>query len=244
MQILEFIFHFGVIIAVFTFLWWFLGLLLSLIFAPFGLTPGKIYYAQKTLKYFFLVTVAFRFALEARIARNASLAFRFAHDDRFGLQGLKSNIPFKEPSIPLEIDEAFISALILLAYLIGKTEAKNNRVKFYANFGNMRQMQVTPFDRNKELLLIGFAIAVYAYFVFFPDGSHNVITNWLVDSIVSISETPVFGWIFKIIGFFFLIMVIMRFVNGFFALLGLTSRQNNTPSQRNNDDFDDYEEVK
>jgi len=39
-------------------------------------------------------------------------------------------------------------------------------------------------------------------------------------------------------------MVIMRFVNGFFALLGLTSRQNNTPSQRNNDDFDDYEEVK
>jgi hypothetical protein len=105
-------------------------------------------------------------------------------------------------------------------------------------------MPVTPFDRNKELLLIGFAIAVYAYFVFFPDGSHNVITNWLVDSIVSISDTPVFGWIFKIIGFFFLIMVIMRFVNGFFALLGLSSRQNNTPSQRNNDDFDDYEEVK
>jgi hypothetical protein len=216
MQILEFIFHFGVIIAVFTFLWWFLGLLLSLIFAPFGLTPGKIYYAQKTLKYFFLVTVAFRFAL----------------DDRFGLQGSQ------------EIKGYIISALILLAYLIGKTEAKNNRVKFYANFGNMRQMPVTPFDRNKELLLIGFAIAVYAYFVFFPDGSHNVITNWLVDSIVSISDTPVFGWIFKIIGFFFLIMVIMRFVNGFFALLGLSSRQNNTPSQRNNDDFDDYEEVK
>jgi hypothetical protein len=216
MQIPEFIFHFGVIIAVFTFLWWFLGLLLSLIFAPFGLTPGKIYYAQKTLKYFFLVTVAFRFAL----------------DDRFGLQGSQ------------EIKGYIISALILLAYLIGKTEAKNNRVKFYANFGNMRQMPVTPFDRNKELLLIGFAIAVYAYFVFFPDGSHNVITNWLVDSIVSISDTPVFGWIFKIIGFFFLIMVIMRFVNGFFALLGLTSRQNNTPSQRNNDDFDDYEEVK
>jgi hypothetical protein len=187
-----------------------------LIIAPFGLTPGKIYYAQKTLKYFFLVTVAFRFAL----------------DDRFGLQGSQ------------EIKGYIISALILLAYLIGKTEAKNNRVKFYANFGNMRQMPVTPFDRNKELLLIGFAIAVYAYFVFFPDGSHNVITNWLVDSIVSISDTPVFGWIFKIIGFFFLIMVIMRFVNGFFALLGLTSRQNNTPSQRNNDDFDDYEEVK
>ena len=216
MQILQFIFHFGVIIAVFTFLWLFLGLLLSLIFAPFGLTPGKIYYAQKTLKYFFLVTVAFRFAL----------------DDRFGLQGSQ------------DIKGYIISALILLAYLIGKTEAKNNRVKFYANFGNMRQMQVTPFDRNKELLLIGFAIAVYAYFVFFPDGSHNVITNWLVDSIVSISDTHVFGWIFKIIGFFFLIMVIMRFVNGFFALLGLTSRQNNTPSQRNNDDFDDYEEVK
>lgn len=216
MQILEFIFHFGVIIAVFTFLWWFLGLLLSLIFAPFGFAPAKIYYAQKTLKYFFLVTVAFRFAL----------------DDRFGLQGSQ------------DIKGYVISALILLAYLIGKTEAKNNRVKFYANFGNMRGISVTPFDRNKELLLIGFAILVYTYFVFYPSGAHNLITNWLVDSIVSISDTPVFGWIFKIIGFFFLIMVIMRFVNGIFALLGISSPQNNTPSSRDRDDFDDYEEVK
>lgn len=216
MQILEFIFHFGVIIAVFTFLWWFFGLLLSLMFAPFGLTPTKIYYAQKILKYFFLVSVAFRFAL----------------DDRFGLQGSR------------DISGYVISALILLAYLIGKTEAKNNRLKFYANFGNMRQFSVTPFDRNKELLLIGFAIAVYTYFVFFPQGAENVITNWFVDSIVSISDTPVFGWIFKIIGFFFLIMVIMRFVNGFFALLGLTAQQSNMPSKRDPNDFDDYEEIK
>jgi hypothetical protein len=216
MQILEFIFHFGVIIAVFTFLWWFMGLLLSLVFAPFGLTPSKIYYAQKTLKYFFLVSVAFRFAL----------------DDRFGLQG------------STDITGYIISALILLAYLVGKTEAKNNRVKFYANFGNMRQMPVTPFDRNKELLLIGFAIAVYAYFVFVPQGAENIITTWLVESIVSISDTPVFGWIFKIIGFFFLIMVIMRFVNGFFALLGFTARNNNSPSERDKNDFDDYEEIR
>jgi hypothetical protein len=216
MQILEFIFHFGVIIAVFTFLWWFMGLLLSLVFAPFGLTPSRIYYAQKTLKYFFLVSVAFRFAL----------------DDRFGLQGSR------------DIAGYVISALILLAYLIGKTEAKNNRVKFYANFGNMRQFSVTPFDRTKELLLIGFAIAVYAYFVFFPQGAENIITNWLVESIVSISDTPVFGWIFKIIGFFFLVMVIMRFVNGFFALLGLTAPRSNTPSNPDSNDFDDYEEIK
>jgi len=216
MQILEFIFHFGVIIAVFTFLWWFFGLLLSLIFAPFGLTPRKIYYAQKTLKYFFLVTVAFRFAL----------------DDRFGLQGSR------------DISGYIISALILLAYLVGKAEAKNNRVKFYANFGNLRRFELTPFDRNKELILIGFAILVYVYFVLFPQGSFNIITNWFVDSIVSISDTPVFGWIFKIIGFFFLIMVIMRFVNGFFALFGMAGNQNSQIKKRNDNDFDDYEEVK
>ena len=216
MQILEFIFHFGVIIAVFTFLWWFLGLLISLIFAPLGLTPSKLYYAQKTLKYFFLVTVAYRFAL----------------DDRFGLQGSR------------DITGYVISALILLAYLVGKAEAKNNRMKFYANIGNMRSFQLTPFDRNKELMLIGFAILVYVYFVIFPQGANNVITNWLVESIVSISDTPVIGWIFKIIGFFFLIMVIMRFVNGFFALLGLTKQPTNTVNRRRDDDFDDYEEVK
>ncbi len=216
MKILEFIFHFGVIIAVFTFLWWFFGLMLSLLFAPLGLTPRKIYYAQKTLKYFFLVTVAFRFAL----------------DDRFGLYGSR------------DITGYIISALILLAYLVGKAEAKNNRVKFYANFGNMNRFELTPFERNKELLLIGFSILVYVYFVFYPQGSHNLITNWFVDSIVSISDTPIFGWIFKIIGFFFLLMVIMRFVNGFFALLGLTNPREISSNKRNDNDFDDYEEVK
>lgn len=216
MKILEFIFHFDVIIAVFTFLWWFFGLLLSLLFAPLGLTPRRIYYAQKILKYFFLVTVA----------------FRFARDERFGLHGSTDNIGY------------VISALILLAYLVGKAEAKNNRIKFYANIGNMNRFELTPFDRNKELMLIGFAVLVYAYFVFFPEGSHNLITNWFVDSIVSISDTPIFGWIFKVIGFFFLIMVIMRFVNGLFALFGLTQPQNNALNNRNDNDFDDYEEVK
>jgi hypothetical protein len=216
MKILEFIFHFGVIIAVFTFLWWFFGLLLSLLFAPMGVTPKGIYYAQKTLKYFFLVSVTFRFAL----------------DDRFGLQG------------STDITGYILSALILLAYLIGKAEAKNNRIKFYANFGNLRKFELTPFDRNKELMLIGFAVLVYVYFVLFPQGSYNIITNWLVDSIVDISDTPVFGWIFKIIGFFFLLMVIMRFINGFFALFGLTQTQNTGINRREDDDFDDYEEIR
>lgn len=216
MQILEFIFHFGVIIAVFTFLWWFFGLLLSLLFAPLGLTPRRIYYAQKTLKYFFLVTVAFRFAL----------------DDRFGLSGSQ------------DITGYIISALILLAYLVGKAEAKNNRIKFYANFGNMRRFELTPFERGKELLLIAFAILVYVYFIIFPQGSYNLITNWFVDSIVSISDTPIFGWIFKIIGFLFLIMVIMRFVNGFFALLGIANTPGNNIKKNNDKDFDDYEEIK
>jgi hypothetical protein len=217
MQIIEFIFHFGVIIAVFTFLWWFFGLLLSLLFAPFGLTPRRTYYAQKTLKYFFLVTVAFRFAL----------------DDRFGLQGSR------------DITGYVISALILLAYLVGKAEAKNNRIKFYTNIGNLRQFELTPFDRNKELLLIGLSILFYGYFVLFPQGAHNVITDWFVDSIVSISDTPVFGWIFKIIGFFFLIMVLMRFVNGLFALIGMPNERRGVIKRKNEDqDFDDYEEIK
>lgn len=222
MKILEFIFHFGVIIAIFTFLWWFVGLLLSMIFAPFGVKPTRIYYAQKILKYFFLVTVA----------------YRFADDSRFGLEST-------------DYKAYLISSLILLAYLIGKTEAKNNRVKFYAQLGNLQSgINVTPFARTKELLLMGFAILVYAYFVFFPAGAHNILTNWLVDSIVRITDTPIFGWIFKIIGFFFLVMVILRFVNGFFALFGLTrpSQENDNHdhflNNTNDDNFDDYEELK
>jgi hypothetical protein len=221
MKILEFIFHFGVMIAIFTFLWWFVGLLLSMVFAPFGVKPARIYYAQKILKYFFLVTVA----------------YRFADDSRFGLEST-------------DYKAYVISSLVLLAYLIGKTEAKNNRVKFYAQLGNLQNgVHITPFDRTKELLLIGFAILVYAYFVFSKDGSHNILTNWLVDSIVSISDIPIFGWIFRLIGFFFLVMVILRFVNGFFALFGLTRPiQENDENEHfldnnNVDNFDDYEEI-
>jgi len=218
MKILEFIFYFGVMIAIFTFLWWFIGLLLSMLFAPTGLKPARIYYAQKVLKYFFLVTVA----------------FRFANHERFGIEST-------------DITPYLISSLILLAYLIGKTEAKSNRVNFYAKLGNVQHaIKVTPFDRKKELLLIGFAILVYAYFVIFPAGANNVLTNWLVDSIVSITDAPIFGWVFKIIGFFFLVMVVLRFVNGFFALFGLTRRGQNEEDNQylsENDNFDDYEEL-
>ena len=103
------------------------------------------------------------------------------------------------------------------------------------------------------------AIGFYLLFVFIPETAFNPITNWFVESIINIADTPVFGFIFKVIGFFFLLRVLFRFIGGILQVLGLKSpvtfqaspfseidvdveEENN--KKKDDDDFDDYEEVK
>ena len=64
-------------------------------------------------------------------------------------------------------------------------------------------------------------------------------------TIVDIEDTPVFGFIFKVIGFFFMVSIIMKVVQGFTALVtGSANNEGDDNSEDSDDDFDDYTEIK
>ena len=75
----------------------------------------------------------------------------------------------------------------------------------------------------------------------------NLSTWPFHDSIINIEDTPVFGFIFKVIGFFFLLSLIFKMVNTFTFLIsgGKVGNQppNNNGSDSNNNKFDDFEEI-
>ncbi len=82
---------------------------------------------------------------------------------------------------------------------------------------------------------------IFTAFSFFPQYATNPLSLWFHESIINIEDTPVFGFIFKVVGFFFLVSLIMKMVSGItFILSGQAFK-----AQRNKDDndFDDFTEI-
>ena len=110
---------------------------------------------------------------------------------------------------------------------------------------NMR----SNFDLRAEILVITTSIALFVLFIFFPEWASNPASIWFHESILNIEDTPVFGFIFKVIGFFFMISILIRLFNSFMYLLsGKAFMEINSGAyyrkEKKEDDFDDYEELK
>lgn len=145
------------------------------------------------------------------------------------------------------INQVIFSGIILLTYFIGKLQKSQNRSMFFKIAGaNLPQKQAS-FNLRAETIVIVLALGVFIAFWFFPEYASNPISKWFHDSIINIEDTPVFGFIFKVIGFFFLLSLIFKMVNTFTFLLsgGKVGNQppNNNDTNNNSDKFDDYEEL-
>lgn len=222
-KVFEFIFQLGVVFAVFGFLWWLFSAALSILR---GGSSSNIFetYILKAINYFFLVSVTVRFCINE------------ADDVRGEIFSTKN----------------IIGALILLMFLLGKIQRKERRLDMLNAMGNITGRFKTVYNPTVEWILIVFSVVLFYVFEFAPFLMHNFITDWFVDSIVNIIDTPVFGFIFKIVGFFFMLGIIFKFIGGFFQLFGLKPRSSgvyiNTnfdsgKRKRDKDDFDDYEEM-
>lgn len=150
----------------------------------------------------------------------------------------------------LVINQLIIAALILLTYFIGKLQKQQNRVVMFQMVANGLPKNETKFDLKSEIFVITFAILFFIGFMFFPEYSKNPISLWFNDSIHSIEQAAVFGFIFKIIGFFFLVSMIMKMINTLSLLITgsplTTSRMNFNQDSNKKDDsnkFDDFEEI-
>lgn len=177
-------------------------------------------YVLKFFQYFFLVNVTFLFCVQKN---NASI---------------------------LMPQELILAGLILILYFTGKLQNNQNRFMLFQMSGtNLPQFQ-SLFNLRGEIIVITLSMAYFVALIFFPEYASNPISNWFYESILDIETTPVFGFIFKVIGFFVLLGILSKLANGLtFLITGAplitVNRQfKRTDKDENKEDkFDDFEEL-
>ncbi len=113
----------------------------------------------------------------------------------------------------------------------------------------MRNQISTPqhgsFDVRAEIGLVVLSLSFFITCFFYPGLAENSISFWMKDAIINIEDTPIFGFVFKVIGFFFLLSIFGKIFQS--ILLIVSPRQMHPSSGQTDDkernDFDDYEEI-
>lgn len=139
------------------------------------------------------------------------------------------------------------SAIVLVTYFIGKLQQQQQRLQLFGQL-NAQIPQTNDFNLKTEIILIVVSIALFIGFLFFPQYASNNIANWFKSSILDIESTVIIGFIFKVIGFFFLLGMIMKMINAINYIISgkpvvdiKTNFQSN--SKKDEDKFDDFEEI-
>jgi hypothetical protein len=214
-KFIEIAFRLGVLFAIFGFIWGFFQLFLNLIR---GLRKKSLLeeYSLKFVQYFFLVDVTFLFCINKQ------------DDDS-----------------QLLLNELILSAFILILYFVGKLQKKQQQNTILKLSGNRISNLMPLFHFQAEVAAIIFGISVFIFFSFFPTFASNPISNWFYSSILDIESTPIFGFIFKVIGFFVLIGILLKILNGITFLISgkpIASVKSEFHSSKR-DEFDDFEEI-
>lgn len=141
-----------------------------------------------------------------------------------------------------------VTTLVLLTYFIGKLQNRQQQQVMFQMMGNGMFQQQSNFDLRYEIGVIMLAIGLFIGFIFFPALAFNPASVWFHESILNIEDTPVFGFIFKVIGFFFLLSILFKMFNAFAYLIsGRAFMEINSHAsfgkKKKDDDFDDFEEL-
>jgi hypothetical protein len=104
-----------------------------------------------------------------------------------------------------------IGILVLALYLFGKLRKQTMMSQLAKN--QLYARLIPPVDLKLEIYLMVGSMLFFAICLFYPALVSNDVVNWFNDSIVSIYDTAILGWIFKIVAFFFLVNIILRAAN-------------------------------
>lgn len=210
MEFFNLIFRLGVVLAIFSFIWGFIKIGLTILRGGMPLSaPMNI--GIKTLQYLLLAEVTILFCTS-------------------------DNGDY--------LAEAVTTGLILLMYFIGKMQ--NQRLKFLMVQFQGHGLNVPNKPNMKaELGVIILAMALFTFLVINPVFAENQVSNWFYTSIKDIESTPIFGFIFGIVGFFFSLSIIFRMVNSISMILSGKAFEKQASSETNeqSDKFDDFEEI-
>ena len=218
MKFFDLAFRLGVVFGVFGFIWGVIRIIIST-FRVNGSEKSIIEeYSIKLIQYFFLTDVTFMFCIQ------------------------DSN------EIQILYSELIVSASLLLMYFIGKLQRRQKSMIVMKGFGATFNGLKTKFDIKAEVGVIIFSLFVFVFFTFQPEFAFNPISKWFYNNIIGIEKAPFFGWIFKIVGFFVLVGILNKLMNGVFFLLSgkplMTTTFNTTEeTKKDSNDYDDFEEV-
>lgn len=138
-------------------------------------------------------------------------------------------------------------AIILVMYFVGKLQRDQNKQMLFKLYTNGMIQGNAGFNLKAEIAVIVMSIAAFTLFCYFPEYAVNPLSLWFKDTILNIEDTPIFGFIFKIVGFFFLVNIIMKVLNSFMLLISgkgfQRNRRDDNDNASNNDRFDDFEEI-
>lgn len=126
---------------------------------------------------------------------------------------------------------------IIALYFIGKFQKSQNNVLMLSRMG--LTTSTSKFNSKYEIIIIILSLLVFIGFILRPGIANNVVAFWFKESILDIESTAIIGFIFKVIGFFFLMSILFKTVNSFQYI----SESLFTKNQRRDSDFDDYEEI-
>lgn len=138
------------------------------------------------------------------------------------------------------------SALILLVYFIGKFQQKQKQIQLFGNIGN--NLIQESFNVKAEIVLITLSIGMFIGLLYFPQYAENPVANWFLDSIYDIENAVIIGFVFKVIGLFFLVSMLVKMLNAIVYIISgkpfidiQSSFRNGNKNDKDN--FDDFEEV-
>jgi hypothetical protein len=138
------------------------------------------------------------------------------------------------------------SFMVLMVYFLGKLQQNEQRIQLMSNL--TQGMPAAPFNRRWEIALIVLSALTFIGFVYYPQYSENGISTWFQRSIMDIEHTMIIGFIFKIIGFFFLMSMFFKMLNALNYIVSGKPMVNirtgfGSKKAPNDDSFDDYEEI-
>jgi hypothetical protein len=221
MEVIHLIFKIGVLLAIYGFIWFFINLLISLATGGRKKTVGEVYFS-KGVKSIFLVNVLFLYGLD-------------------------------DGQNEIDLFNMIVSGLVLLLYFIGQMQKNERQAEMMEKYSNLLRGigANTRFNKKAEIIVLSLSILFYASLFFLPDFAKNPIALWFYETVTGIEKTPLIGFIFKVIGFFFLLSILIKIFNGINYLLSgkpllnvKTGYYAGRKKDKDDDSFDDFEEVK
>ena len=149
-----------------------------------------------------------------------------------------------DSALSLSQSSVVITTIILLIYFVSKLQ--NSQQKQFMMNQQLRKKLQSNFDIRAEIGLIVLSMFFFVACIYYPTFAENKISFWMKDAIINIEDTPVFGFIFKIVGVFFLFSIFNKIAQSIMMIFAPSQFRNidgGSSNEGKKKGFDDYEDV-